>query len=64
LGDMFRLILSHHQALFLRYRSLIPTLKMRYEIPNAYNFYYDTVQILVPSVLLQGSLKKKGLMMT
>jgi hypothetical protein len=45
---MFRLILRHHQALSLRYSSLIQFLKMHYGIPKAYNFfYYDTVYIYI-----------------
>jgi hypothetical protein len=35
--------LSHPQALFLRYRSLLPTLKMHCGIPNAYNFAIMTL---------------------
>jgi len=34
----FDSFLSHLQALFLRYRSLLPILKMHCGIPNAHNF--------------------------
>ena len=44
---MFRLILRHHRALFLRYRSLIPTLKMHYGIQKAYNFFTMTLYIYI-----------------
>ena len=35
--------LSHLQVLFLRYKSLLPTLKTHYEIPNTYNFFIVTL---------------------
>ena len=39
----FDSFLSHLQALFIRYRSLLPTLKMHYGIPNAYNFLWHCI---------------------